>query len=111
MIGRMVRINSVPTRVIGVMPKGIEVPPETQVWLPLIPSAAMQKDRSDRSLNVFGRLASNATPAYRTAIVTLLLGVPLITTRTDTALPGVTPCGILTLICHRPTYPGARPEY
>ena len=47
---------------------------------------------------------------YRTAIVTVLLGVPLINTRACTA-PGVTPAGITTLICHKPIYPGARPEY
>src|SRR5262245_2834462 len=45
----------------------------------------------------------------RTATVTVLLGVPLITTRICT-LP-VRPCGTTTLICHSPIYPGASPEY
>ena len=47
---------------------------------------------------------------YRTATVTELLGAPLIKTRTPT-LPAAVPAGIFTLICHRPIYPGAKPEY
>jgi len=47
---------------------------------------------------------------YRTATVTVLLGVALITTRTGTALPGAVPWGIFTLINHNPTDPALRPE-
>jgi predicted permease len=56
MVGRSVRINSVPTTVIGVMPNGLEFPPETQLWQPLIPEASM-KTRGARELAVFAHLA------------------------------------------------------
>src|ERR1035438_5954045 len=47
---------------------------------------------------------------HRTATVTVLLGVPSITTRSDT-LPALSPVGSTTLICHNPMNPGASPEY
>jgi len=59
-LGRTVRINSEPTRIIGVMPRGIEFPRETQFWLPYIPTSLAQ-NRTARDLNVFGRLAKGAS--------------------------------------------------
>src|ERR1039457_6313816 len=47
---------------------------------------------------------------HRTATVTVLLGVPLITIRSGT-LPAANPVGRTTLICHNPMNPGASPEY
>jgi predicted permease len=61
-VGRPVRINSVPTTVIGIMPQGIEFPPETQFWQPLIPDASMRK-RNARNLAIFARLADGVNPA------------------------------------------------
>jgi predicted permease len=55
-IGRTARINSVPTTIVGVMPQGLEFPPETQFWQPLLPEGSMKK-RSERGLSVFARLA------------------------------------------------------
>jgi putative ABC transport system permease protein len=57
-IGRTIRINDVPTTVIGVAPDGFRFPFNTDVWLPLgmIPGLEEQR-RNARSLNVFGRLA------------------------------------------------------
>jgi outer membrane protein len=49
-------------------------------------------------------------PRHRIATVTRLLGEPSITTLTATALPVATPCGRITLICHKPMNPGASPE-
>ena len=59
-LGRAVRINSVPTQIIGVMPRGLVFPRETEFWLPYIPDAAAT-DRAARDLNVFGRLADGAS--------------------------------------------------
>src|SRR5207248_2964789 len=49
-------------------------------------------------------------PSSRIATVTILLGVPLITTRTGIAPPIAASAGIFTLICHNPIYPGISPE-
>jgi predicted permease len=60
-IGRVVRVNDMPTTVIGVMPEGLSFPQNQEMWLPLIPTAAMQK-RDARSLwFAFARLADGAT--------------------------------------------------
>jgi predicted permease len=61
-LGRSVRINSVPTTVIGVMAKGMEFPPETQFWQPLIPTASMKK-RNARDLSLFAHLTDGVQPA------------------------------------------------
>ena len=47
---------------------------------------------------------------YLIATVMLLLGAPLITAVTGTALPLGAVCGICTSICQIPTNPGVRPE-
>jgi putative ABC transport system permease protein len=65
-IGRAVRINSVPTTVIGVMPRGFEFPPETQFWEPLIPTALLKK-RDARDLSPFARLAPGVPPGQARA--------------------------------------------
>ncbi len=53
-IGKKIRIDSVPTTVVGVMPKGLSFPPETEFWQPIIPDG--KEKRGDRYLLVFGRL-------------------------------------------------------
>lgn len=61
-IGRTIRINTVPTAVIGVMPRGLRFPAESDFWLP--PSASEKAEgRGNRNLTVFGRLAPGATLA------------------------------------------------
>jgi putative ABC transport system permease protein len=57
-IGRVVRINDVPTTVIGVMPDGFKFPFNNDLWLPLGAIQGLEEQlRNARSLNVFGRLA------------------------------------------------------
>src|ERR1041384_3953952 len=46
---------------------------------------------------------------YCTAMVTVLLATSPEVIVTGTAEPGVTPSGSSTLICHKPTQPGAMP--
>jgi putative ABC transport system permease protein len=57
-VGRTVRINGIPTTVIGVMPEGFRFPVVSDMWQPLalLPGLTAQK-RDSRGLNVFGRLA------------------------------------------------------
>jgi putative ABC transport system permease protein len=62
LLGRTVRINDVPTVVIGIMPDGFKFPYVTDGWQPLtrLPGLATQK-RDVRTLNVFARLRDGTT--------------------------------------------------
>ena len=57
-VGRTIRVNEIPSVVIGVMPEGFRFPFNTDVWQPLsaIPNLELQK-RNARSFEVIGRLA------------------------------------------------------
>ena len=81
LIGRTLRINGVPTIVIGVMPDGLGFPVISDVWQPLglLPGLANQT-RDARELQVFGRLADRRTSAQAQsevdAIAARLDGLP-----------------------------------
>jgi putative ABC transport system permease protein len=64
LIGRTLRINGVPTIVIGVMPDGFRFPVTSDLWQPLglLPGLPSQK-RDARGLQVFGKLADRNTSA------------------------------------------------
>lgn len=67
-IGRLVRIDGVPTEVVGVMPKGFAFPnPLTELWLPLPIDPANRTARSSHFLSVVGRLRPPATLAQAQA--------------------------------------------
>ena len=56
-VGRSVRIDGVPTEVVGVMPKGFAFPtPVTELWLPLTIDPANRTARSSHFLSLVGRL-------------------------------------------------------
>jgi putative ABC transport system permease protein len=61
-IGRTIRVNGLPTTVIGVMPAGFMFPVLSDMWLPLaqMPGLAAQP-RERPALAVFGRLANDVT--------------------------------------------------
>ena len=59
-LGQVIRINNVPTTVIGVMRRGFRFPIETEIWTPLIPGADAQK-REARNYNAFGLLARGSS--------------------------------------------------
>ena len=55
-LGRIIRINEVPTKIVGVMPPGVKFPPpNADLWQPLVPHPSMQ-ERSARNLEIVGRL-------------------------------------------------------
>ena len=62
-LGRTIRINDVPTTVVGVMPEGMKFPFGADLWLPLSQMANLttQKRSQHFALQVFGRLADGAT--------------------------------------------------
>jgi putative ABC transport system permease protein len=63
-VGRTIRINGVPTTVIGVMRDGFRFPILSDVWQPLGQMAALALDqRAARTLGVFGRLGHGTTLA------------------------------------------------
>jgi predicted permease len=61
-LGKSIRINDVPTTIVGVMPKGMKFPVNSDLWTPLVPGADFEK-RDWRDLQVFGRLTGSATLA------------------------------------------------
>ncbi len=54
-IGRVVRVNEKPATIVGVMPSGFKFPQNQDVWMPLVPTAALES-RSDRPLQLFAYL-------------------------------------------------------
>src|ERR671912_2090192 len=61
-IGRSVRINDMPTTIIGVMPEGFKFPFNTDVWLPLGTVQDLEQQRRNaRNWQVFGHLAPGVT--------------------------------------------------
>ncbi|MEO7600020.1 MAG: ABC transporter permease [Opitutus sp.] len=59
-IGRSVRINGTPATIVGVMPPGFRFPNNEDCWIPLVPTAELEK-RSNRSLTLFGLHKPEAT--------------------------------------------------
>ena len=61
-IGRTIRIDSVPTTIVGVMPRGFAFPQNEVLWIPMVPSPALT-DRGDRNNGwfAFARLTDGAT--------------------------------------------------
>ena len=60
-IGRLVRLNGVPTTVIGVMPRGFSFPQNQDLWVPLVPTPDVQRRDSRNTWFVVGRLSEGAT--------------------------------------------------
>ena len=55
-IGKQIRINEVPTTVIGVMPRNMQFRTSVDLWMPLVPTGDWQK-RDNRAVVMLGRLA------------------------------------------------------
>jgi predicted permease len=61
-VGRGVRINDIPTTIVGVLPEGSQFPFNTEVWLPLHQMIGLEEQkRNARPLNVLGHLAPGLT--------------------------------------------------
>lgn len=70
-IGRTIRINDVPTTVIGVMPADFKFPVNEEVWMAATPQADWEK-RDNRFLFVFGRLVDGVNVASARAELDLI---------------------------------------
>jgi predicted permease len=61
-VGRTIRVNDVPSTVIGVMPEGFKFPINADLWLPLVQMPRLtEQNRDARNLEAFGRLADRVT--------------------------------------------------
>jgi putative ABC transport system permease protein len=59
-IGKRLRIDEVERTIVGVMPPGFKFPTKSDLWMPLVESD--DRERDDRRLSVYGRLAAGVTP-------------------------------------------------
>jgi putative ABC transport system permease protein len=61
-VGKTVRINDIPTTIIGVIPEGFQFPFNTDIWMPLHQITGLEaQKRNTRPLTVFGHLAPGVT--------------------------------------------------
>jgi putative ABC transport system permease protein len=61
-VGRAVRVNSLPATIIGVMPKDFKFPADRDLWTPYVPTGELAK-RSLRELMLFALLKPGCTEA------------------------------------------------
>ena len=61
LVGRTVRINGVPTTIIGVMPQGFSFPQSQDLWVPLRPTSDVRRRENRNNWFVVGRLAEGVT--------------------------------------------------
>src|SRR5579864_5255428 len=59
-LGHSIRINSIPTTIVGVMQNGLRFPIDTEIWIALRPGADAEK-RGNRNFGAFGHLTAGAT--------------------------------------------------
>ena len=74
-LGRTIRVNGVPSVVIGVMPDGFSFPTRSRLWQPvaLLP-ARMLASRDARDLSAFGRLQDNVNIEQAAADLSGIVG-------------------------------------
>lgn len=71
-VGEVLRLNGVPTTVIGVMAQGFAFPQNQDLWVPLVPTPDLQKRDARGLWFAFGRLAPGVTfDAARTELATV----------------------------------------
>jgi putative ABC transport system permease protein len=61
-LGRVVKVNEVPSTIVGVMQQGVKFPTNSDVWQTIVP-AEPERRRDNRSMNVFGRLKPGLSQA------------------------------------------------
>lgn len=67
-LGRTVRVNGVPSVVVGVMPDGLEFPANAKLWQPLaLLPAALRENRAARGVDAFGRVRAGLDNEQATA--------------------------------------------
>ena len=69
-VGKKIRVNTIPTTVIGISAPGLAIPPQTELWTPYIPDPRAK--RQDRYLMVFGKLAPGISQTAARSEVSLI---------------------------------------
>jgi putative ABC transport system permease protein len=83
-LGRVIRVNEVPSTVIGVMSEDFKFPQNTELWQPLALIPDLEKQaRTLRTFDVFGRLADRVTPGQARAEL-IAIGARLTADHPDT---------------------------
>lgn len=62
-VGRTVRMNGLPTTIIGVMPRGFSFPQKQDLWVPLMRTPEVEKRDNRETWFVFGRMKEGVTIA------------------------------------------------
>jgi putative ABC transport system permease protein len=89
-LGQTVRMNGVPTTLIGVMPQGFSFPQKVDVWVPLVRTERVMNRENRDTWMAFGRLAGGATPEQaRTEMDTIGKRLAIAYPATDRDLPPV----------------------
>ena len=61
-IGERIRVNGLPSTIVGIMPEGFGFPLQSQLWQPLALRGGEGRDqRGNRNIDAFGRLAAGVT--------------------------------------------------
>jgi predicted permease len=60
-IGRSMRVDGVPTTIVGVMPEGFSFPAEQELWTPLVPTVAALRRETAYARYAYARLAEGAS--------------------------------------------------
>jgi putative ABC transport system permease protein len=61
-LGKTIRVNSIPATVIGIMPRGMKFPFDAELWMPLLQTKD-RESRNFRDLQVFARLGNGVSIA------------------------------------------------
>ncbi|MEZ4456461.1 MAG: ABC transporter permease [Gemmatimonadales bacterium] len=73
LVGRVVELGGVPTRVVGIMPPGFEFPVATEAWVPIDPALVDPPAGRAGAVDVFGRLADGASSRSAEAELAVLI--------------------------------------
>ena len=60
-VGKTIQVNTIPSTVVGVMPRRFKFPENAELWIPITP-IEHQSPRGERGIAVFGRLKAGVTP-------------------------------------------------
>jgi putative ABC transport system permease protein len=72
-VGRSIRMNGVPTTIIGLMAQGFSFPQKQDMWVPLVQTAKVKNRDNTDTWFAFGRLAAGVTfPSARAEVETII---------------------------------------